>query len=322
MQCPECSAEVPEDDLFCENCGLRLHAAKAEPPAAEACTCGASPGEVDEEGFCLQCGRRVRRPASDHIEQVVSAQFAAVCDRGVRHDRNEDRCGIVQIADGFGMVVCDGVSSSRRSEIASTTVAQGVTAALTTALATGTLTDAEAVVRQAIAAGQANLLARMAEAKAGDNPPSTTVVAAVVTAGKVTVGWVGDSRAYWIGQNAASLLTRDHSWANAVVAAGEMTAEQAEASPQAHAITRWIGADAGENAAVEVIERALPGSGTLLLCTDGLWNYAPSPDVLLSVMQTAGAGDADAVTTARRLVEFATAKGGHDNITAIVLRME
>ncbi len=61
---------------------------------------------------------------------------------------------------------------------------------------------------------------------------------------EVTVGSLGDSRAYWIGADGARRLTVDDSWAREQVDAGVLDERDAEADPRAHAITRWLGADA------------------------------------------------------------------------------
>jgi serine/threonine protein phosphatase PrpC len=142
-----------------------------------------------------------------------------------------------------------------------------------------------------------------------------------VTGGQVTAGWVGDSRAYWIGTDGAWQLTRDHSWRNDVVSAGKLTAEEAERHPQAHAITRWLGADAGENAEAGTTRFPLRPSGMLLLCTDGLWNYAATPEAMAEAVRKSRASGADALAVARNLAEFANAQGGHDNVTAVVLQV-
>ena len=309
MQCSACAAAVPEDDLFCENCGAALHAA-----VAEGCLCD----EVDEDGFCLRCGRRVRRPASDHVEEALSAEFAGVSDRGQRHERNEDRFGICAGEGGYGLVVCDGVSTSQSSETASAAVVEGVVAVLAEALQAGPIAEPEKVLRRAIAAGEASLVARTARV-GGGNPPSTTVVAALVRDGEATVAWVGDSRAYWVDASGARALTRDHSWMNEAVASGQVTVEQARRSPQAHAITRWVGADAGEASAPEVVRVAVPGPGVLLLCSDGLWNYAPTDEAMGELLREEGEGEALAV--ANGLVRFANERGGQDNVTVVVLRL-
>jgi serine/threonine protein phosphatase PrpC len=315
MQCPQCADELPDDDMFCEACGAPL-SSSAEPPA---CSCGARASEIDDDGYCSRCGRRARRPVTDHMEMALSVSCAAVSDRGLKHARNEDRFGVRQSGDGYALVVCDGVSSSRDSEQASSAVADVVSEILADALQSGPIVDGERAMRQAIAAGESALAAHPVRG-GDDNPPSTTAVAALVADGWVTVGWVGDSRAYWIGPGGVRQLTSDHSWMNSVVSSGEMTAEEAAQRPEAHSITRWLGADAGENALADTAHFPMAGPGVLLLCTDGLWNYAATPEAIAERVHEANRDGAEALTVARDLVAFANSQGGHDNITAIVLR--
>ena len=322
MQCPACTAELPDDDVFCEACGARLSGPPPTHPAAPSggCSCGAPASELDEDNFCLRCGLRVRRVLEwDHIEQPLSPDFAAVSDRGHRHDRNEDRCAIAHSGDTFAIVVCDGVSSSHQSEVASAAVAQGTLEALIHAPESAS--DPEAAMRAAIVAGAAALAAQ-SERGPDDNPPSTTVVAALVTGGEAVVGWMGDSRAYWIDESGASPLTRDHSWMNDVAAAAGLTPEEAAGSPNAHAITRWIGVDSSGPPDPSVVRHKLAGPGMLLLCTDGLWNYAEENDVFAKVVRDASSAGQTAVEIARNLVQFANDHGGKDNITAALLRVE
>lgn len=324
MQCPACAADLPEEDLFCESCGVNLRGEPAAATTSSRCVCGASAGENDEDGFCLQCGRRVVRPASDHIEESLSPQFAAVSDRGLKHERNEDRFSLFKSGAWYGIVVCDGVSATRKSEVASAAVSQGAVASFVKDATGGVAFDFADAMRRGIAAGVANLSAQTQTSKdESESSPSTTVVAALVGATEMAIGWVGDSRAYWIDAHGATLLTRDHSWLNDATAAGGMTMEQAMASPRAHAITRWIGADAGPDSEPEIVRRAIPGPGILLLCTDGLWNYLQGDSVngaedMAKLVASAGE---DALVIARELVRFANGRGGQDNITVALLRL-
>jgi len=213
-------------------------------------------------------------------------------------------------------VVCDGVSSTRQSELASSSVAGNVAESLEASLRRQSASSPERTVRTAILKAQAQLVIETAGAS---DPPSTTVVAALVKGQDATIGWAGDSRAYWIGEDGQTRqLTADHSWMNDVVSTGEMNAEEAAKSPKAHGITRWLGADAGESSEPDVTHFAIPGPGHLLLCTDGLWNYAPEPEQLGGMVP--GAQTVDAVAIARQLIDFANQQGGHDNITAVLLR--
>src|SRR5262249_27792438 len=104
------------------------------------------------------------------------------------------------------------------------------------------------------------------------DPPATTIVAALVLAGVATIGWVGDSRAYWFAPEGVGVITHDHSWVNDVVEAGEMTEEEALHAPEAHAITRCLGAfraeDSDISAEPSMTTFPLPAGVRLLLCSD------------------------------------------------------
>jgi len=250
------------------------------------------------------------------MELALSADFAGVSDRGLKHQRNEDRFGMRQADAGYVLVVCDGVSSSTQSEEASSAVVEHVSQSLETTLLRHSASGPERNVRVAIQEAQ-TALEKMTPAGAADCP-STTVVAALVNGVDVTLGWAGDSRAYWIDEGGDTRqLTTDHSWMNDVVASGAMTLEAASQHQNAHGITRWLGADAGENAQAEVVRFKIPGPGILLLCTDGLWNYAQEPAELGRMLQSPDAS----IDVARRLIDFANGCGGHDNITAVLLHV-
>jgi len=312
MECPFCTASLPEEDLFCEACGKPLQTPRPA-TAAAGCPCGAPAEEIDEEGYCGRCGHLSHRPPSDHMELVLSDDFAGVTDRGVKHQRNEDRFAMRQVGNAYVLVVCDGVSSSTQPQLASSSVTTHVAEALEASLRRHSASSPERTVRTAIQAAQARL---ETESAAADDPPSTTVVAALVKGRNVTLGWAGDSRAYWIDASGETLqLTADHSWMNEVVASGEMNLQEAARSPKAHGITHWLGADAGENAQPEVSHFTIPGAGHLLLCSDGLWNYAQEPQQISALLEPA-----EVIDIARRMIEYANQQGGHDNITAVLLR--
>jgi PPM family protein phosphatase len=152
-------------------------------------------------------------------------------------------------------------------------------------------------------------------------PPGTTIVAGFVYRRRLTVGWVGDSRAYWVTSTGAELLTHDHSWANETVAKGEMTEDEAMRAPLAHALTKCLGplevGDVPHEIDVDVRARDLPGPGHIVLCSDGLWNYFPAAAMVADLVRAAGAG-AHADQIALLLVNHALARGGQDNVTVAV----
>ena len=324
MTCSRCSAAVPDGARFCEACGANLtpEPAKAAAAPGERCKCGAGPDAKGADGYCSVCG--LRWPAArvalprDHVEVVLTPTFAGVTDRGKRHACNEDALALVEVPGESGaaiLVICDGVSSAQRADEASDAAAQTACASLREAVREGNL-DGEAAMKAAILAAH-NAASRVPyNQDQPKDPPGATLVAALVRGGTITLGWLGDSRAYWIGASGATLLTHDHSWVNAVVDAGEMTEEDALKSPEAHAITRCLGPLNGDVPEPTVITVPLAGPGRLLLCTDGLWNYAPETQQLAGLVRAAGG---DALAVCRSLVEFALSRGGRDNITAALI---
>ena len=258
----------------------------------------------------------------DHTEVDLGAA-AGVSDRGLRHLRNEDAMALAsqQTPDGLVVVavVCDGVSSSPRGDEAAQAAVDGALPVLLAAVrADGDLAEAS---RAAVQAGR--------EAVAGLQEPvneksATTFVSVVAAPAEVTLCWLGDSRAYWLAQPGSESvqLTRDDSVAGGMVEAGLATEEAAMASPHAHVLTRWLGAEASDlggdpGRAPHVEQYAPPGNGVLLVCSDGLWNYAPEGADLAGLALPKAMNDP--LGAAVDMVQFAVDAGGADNITAVLI---
>jgi serine/threonine protein phosphatase PrpC len=333
--CPRCR-EAVDDHRFCENCGLDLwlrRGGAARPPSGPCPGCGANGTRtvngfgVDEAGedYCGTCGLR-RSDGTEHVEADLGP-VAGVSDRGLYHVRNEDAMAVGVLAGPgaqplVAAVVCDGVSSVDAPELASRA---GADAALERLLHPGGATMRKAVEEAA------DMVAALADGSHGTfrNPPSCTLVAALVDPGTddgaengpaITVGWVGDSRVYWLAApdaaEPARLLTVDHSWAVEMIAAGVLDAETAMADRRAHAITRWLGA--GGEPEPDVMTLRPAGPGLLLLCTDGLWNYLPRAEDLAEVALPVLARGGPAAV-ARALTALALDAGGRDNITVVAV---
>lgn len=224
-----------------------------------------------------------------------------------------------ELADGPAAVavVCDGVSSTRRPDEASLAASQAAVRVLLAAVRTGA--DLIEASRDAISAAR-DAVAGLDELPGGTatlDPPSATFVSAVLTTEAVTLCWLGDSRAYWLGagDSASERLTRDDSVAGEMVAAGLLSEADALALPHAHVVTGWVGADLS-GAAPHVARFSPPGPGAVLLCSDGLWNYQPE------AAQLAGQALPEALTdplgAAAGLVRFALEAGGMDNVTVVL----
>ncbi|WP_424213734.1 protein phosphatase 2C domain-containing protein [Streptomyces sp. BI20] len=289
------------------------------PAPGKTCTaCHA--GRVDTDGYCENCGHAQPRER-DHVEEALGT-VAAVSDRGLRHHRNEDSFAISATAMPDGTtatiaIVCDGVSSASRPDEASAAAASTAGELLTDALPRGA--RARDAMHEAILAAAEAVNALAPEVPGAQNSPACTLVGAVVAQGTLIVGWVGDSRAYWVPDDRSippARLTQDDSWAAQMVAAGLMEEAEAYADSRAHAITGWLGADAYELEPHTAAYRP-DRPGVVVVCTDGLWNYAESADDMAAVLPADAASRP--VESARFLVEHALAGGGHDNVTVAVV---
>jgi serine/threonine protein phosphatase PrpC len=212
------------------------------------------------------------------------------------------------------MVVCDGVSSSPEADKAAAQASQAALTVMQTDLANDAVAlDAVKHSVEAAAAAVAALGLQRSEA------PSTTIVSAVASEKQIAIAWIGDSRAYWIHNGHVQQLTSDHSWLNMVLENGAFERAEAQRSRNAHALTRWLGLDSDEGDP-ETVVNDIDGDGIVLLCSDGLWNYADTDEGMNDVVQQVSQNSETALGLARQFVEYAIAQGGRDNITAVVMR--
>jgi serine/threonine protein phosphatase PrpC len=294
-------------------------------PAADlsACSsCGAGSGAIGGDGFCNRCGQQRVDASRNHLEIAVSPQLAGVTDIGLKHFRNEDALGLAEGPESAAMVVCDGVSHSQNPDLASARAAIAALDALRAAVANPSGNHAHDLVTVALQAAQTAVRSIPLVDSSQEDPPESTIIVALRRGRQVSLGWLGDSRAYLITPDDARQCTTDHSWLNEVVDSGKMTRAEALASPLAHALTRSLGGPAGSSDESSQLDFELPaGPSWLVLCSDGLWNHLPDA-ASLAVLIRSQAAEADALARARALVEFARQRGGHDNITAAVLRCQ
>lgn len=356
LTCPACAAPIAVGDTFCEACGAQLSGASspdAQLPPAEpqevpvagapvvdttapiprtvksSAVCAQCGGRILDDGFCGTCGQKARSPR-DHWSEQPAAWVGGVCDRGIVHTANEDAMALAATADGSLaiLVVCDGVTSAPHSDRAALAAALSACGQLTAVPMLGATSVAASVNywTEALqsAANEANSAAVGVAHTMGDppEPPSCTFVAAVVAGSLITVAWCGDSRAYWLPDaGPPRQLTVDHSLGTELMASGKSRAE-AEADPAFHTITRWLGNDSVDHEP-EIASQSIDGPGWLLVCSDGLWNYASAVDEIAArVSQLSATTGSDPLPLAAALVEWANAAGGHDNVTAALARCD
>jgi protein phosphatase len=139
----------------------------------------------------------------------------------------------------------------------------------------------------------------------------TTMTVALVEADGVTIGHVGDSRAYLVRDGKLEQLTEDHSLVNELLKSGRLSREEAVMHPQRSVITRAVGTDPDVD--VDAFTVSADAGDVFLLCSDGLTDMVGDDDILDVVERNRD--DLDRATKA--LVSAANRGGGEDNITVI-----
>jgi serine/threonine protein phosphatase PrpC len=331
--CVACGEPLVDGARFCEACGAAAGTARpaaavpggvaavgaaadaAAEAAATACTrCG---GEVDADGYCTSCGHR----AIEDVAVDDRGRLAAATHRGRRHPRNEDAAALAATSEGWPvLVVSDGVSISPNPHRASAAAVAAVADRLGGRPFGGgdDLADAVAVAHAA------------ASAVPGDDDPhwtpdgshpACTLVVAVVTDSALHTANVGDARAHLLtpagDRWAAAQVSTDDSVAAQAVAQG-IDAEVALNLPGGHGIVAWLGADAPEPDPHVAAHPAGPDD-LVLVCSDGLWNYAPTDDAMgelvTSLLPPPGRPAEPLAPVCEQLVSWAVDQGGADNIT-------
>jgi serine/threonine protein phosphatase PrpC len=324
-QCPACGAVAGPGDVYCEACGHELAAPAGEAPVGAAAqapgragsqvpprwvsssaatpACPGCGGDVfGAEGYCEACGQR--RPVAGEHSELALPGAAGVSDRGRRTARNEDALGLAVLPAHRVALVCDGVGSSTRADAASHAAVDAALPALVDGLEAG---QAAGVAIGAAARAAQAAVTLTAGSQPPANPPSSTFVCAVVERAVVTVGWVGDSRAYWVpAAGAAEQLTVDDA------VPGRFPDGQ-PVPDHAGALTRWLGSDARDTEA-HLRSFTPAGPGRILVVSDGLFRYYPEPAQLAAVVP-----DAEPAAVASALVQLALDAGGADNVTVAVV---
>jgi protein phosphatase len=228
------------------------------------------------------------------------AAYARASDTGKKRRRNEDSYVVAPPL----FAVADGMGGAQAGEVASKLAA----AALKETHPEGA-SDAEKVT--ALIQEANRRVYERAHSDPATSGMGTTMTVAIVDGDRVTIGHVGDSRAYVVRGGELEQLTEDHSLVNELLKSGKLSREEAETHPQRSVITRAVGTDPDVDVDAFTVEA---GEGDVfLLCSDGLTDMVADSDILDVVEKHRD--DLDRATKA--LVSAANRGGGEDNITVI-----
>ncbi len=232
-------------------------------------------------------------------------------DIGKERSLNQDAFFAGEISQDIAFaVVCDGMGGANAGEVASQTAVKTISEYIINSYRRKiTIRDFVKILRNAIISANITLydMASKSEELKG---MGTTAVVVVVKGNEVAIAHVGDSRIYLVNDEITQ-LTRDHSVVQTLIESGEISPEDAALHPRKNVITRALGVE--EEVAVDTAELVLSDNDTLLLCTDGLTNFANLEDILKTFKEN------DIAIVPEKLVELANAGGGGDNITAVTL---
>ena len=226
--------------------------------------------------------------------------WGARSDVGLVRSHNEDSFLIRTPC----FAVCDGMGGHAAGEVASSIAVETI----------GEKAPATADDTLLGAAIEAANLAVIKGAEEGRGKPGMgcTASAALIEGNRMAIAHVGDSRIYLLHAGTLVRVTRDHSYVEELVDAGQITADEARVHPSRSIITRALGSDPDMYADHFSIEVA--NGDRVIICSDGLSSMIPDSEI-----ESLAVSSATPQQAADNLVSAALTAGGADNVTVIVV---
>ena len=236
---------------------------------------------------------------------------AARTDVGIVRSGNEDN--YLMLSDRGVFIVADGMGGHAAGEVASEMAVRITSSEIGTVRG---LSDAEVSdrIREAIRSANDAIFERTLS-EHDKRGMGTTATVLVLMPRRYLIGQVGDSRAYLLREGRLLQLTKDHSYVQEQVDAGLLTPDQARVHPYSNVITRCVGASG--DVVPDIYFGSLEKGDVLLLASDGLTGMLED-EQLNRILSTEGGPQ----YWVDRMITEANRRGGLDNITAIVVRIE
>jgi len=256
-------------------------------------------------------------------------QIAADSHPGMTGKNNEDRYAVsayrLSSSDrtpSVLAVLCDGIGGHRAGEVA----AELAVNAISQTVAESNGRQPVKVLREAIVSASAQVYA-FAQSDSDHFGMGATCACAWVIGNQLYAATVGDSRIYLVRNQAIQQLSTDHTWIQEALESGALQPSEVQGHPNAHVIRRFLGSpsepkvdfrlrilgsESTTQAEANQGMRLLPGD-QLLLCSDGLTDLVSGAEILAALR------DDLPQLAVQKLIDLANARGGHDNITIIIL---
>jgi PPM family protein phosphatase len=245
------------------------------------------------------------------VPQTVRFTCAGRTDVGVVRSGNED--AFLMLPEQGVFIVADGMGGHAAGEVASEMAVRIIGKAIED-IAGQADPDAADRIRNGIIEANSSIFQRtlVEQDKRG---MGTTATAMVINGSRYLIGQVGDSRAYVFREEQLYQITKDHSYVQEQVDAGYLTPEQARTHPYSNVITRCVGANA--DVIPDIYVGALRSGDVFLLASDGLTGMLEDQDLHNLMERIKSPGE-----LVDKLIMEANRRGGLDNVTTIVIRID
>ncbi|KIT16801.1 PP2C family protein-serine/threonine phosphatase [Jannaschia aquimarina] len=231
---------------------------------------------------------------------------AAQTDVGRVRDHNEDAA--LSRPDLGVFVVSDGMGGHEAGDWASQTIVDTISS-----VGVGSsLPDLESRFQERLVRAHELVAERGAELGA---PVGATVVSLLTYEAEWACAWSGDSRLYRLRNGRLERISRDHTEAQALVDAGQLTPEEAAVWPRKNVITRAVGVTG--DPVCEIVRGTLAADDVFLLCSDGLTEHLNDREIA-EHLNTGSSAQAICATLVAEVLE----RGARDNVTALVVRVK
>ncbi|WP_088105049.1 Stp1/IreP family PP2C-type Ser/Thr phosphatase [Halalkalibacter urbisdiaboli] len=242
----------------------------------------------------------------------MEKKFTFRTDVGQVRSHNEDNGGIFTNQIGILAVVADGMGGHRAGDVASSMTITLLKEAWEQHPALKTVVEAETWLKEQFTLVNDALFQHASEHEECQGM-GTTLVAAICTDDFITIGHIGDSRAYLSNEYGFSVKTDDHSLVHELVRTGQISEEEAEHHPRKNVLLRALGTE--RDIKIDILTLQADEYQTLMLCSDGLSNKLTT-DEMNDVLQ----GEGTLEQKADSFIKIANERGGEDNISVALIQ--
>ena len=243
---------------------------------------------------------RIETDSTYDAGTTTQLMWGARSDVGCVRPHNEDS----YLVQSPLFCVCDGMGGHAAGEVASSIAVETIAKTAPQSADAARLAAAVEAANAAVIEAALNGL--------GKPGMGCTATCAYIENDTLAIAHVGDSRAYLLHEGTLIRVTRDHSYVEELVDAGEITADEARVHPNRSVITRALGSDPAMYA--DHFTLHIEEGDRLILCSDGLSSMIPDSDIENIATQSS-----TAQICVDNLVDAALVAGGHDNVTVVVV---